>query len=250
MIDVVDVSVTFQTRRGPVHAVNNVSLQIAENEVFGIVGESGSGKTTLMRTMIGQLPATTGHVSIAGERVSRSALLHFRRTVQMVMQDCYGSLNPGHTVDQIIGEPLAIHRFDKPEERIMAALDDVGMGPSHRFRYPHQLSGGQRQRVAIARCLAIEPRVIFLDEPTSALDVSVQAEVVNLIMDLRAKRGLTLVMVSHDLALVAHMCDRLAVMHEGKVCDVVTSAGLRGQAFSSDYTSALVAASRSEIVET
>ncbi len=152
--------------------------------------------------------------------------------------------------NQIIGEPLAIHRFDRREKRIMAALDEVGMDASHRFRYPHQLSGGQRQRVAIARCLTIEPRVIFLDEPTSALDVSVQAEIVNLIMDLRTKLGLTLVMVSHDLALVAHMCDRLAVMHQGKVCEVVTSAALRGQDFSSEHTRTLVAASRPETSDT
>lgn len=250
MIDVVRVSVTFQTRRGPVHAVNDVSFHIAENEVFGIVGESVSGKTTLMRTMIGQLPATAGQVSIDGEMVSRRAPSSFRHKVQVVMKDCYGSLTRGQTVDQIIGEPLAIHRFAKHEERTVTTLDEVGLSTSHRFRYPHQLSGGQRHRVAIARCIAIEPRMIFLDGPTSALDVSIQAEVVNLIMDLRTKRGLILVMVSHDLALLAHMCDRLAVMHQGKVCEAITSAALRGQDFSSEHTRTLVAASRPETSDT
>ncbi len=242
MIDAQGVSVTFGTRRGPVHAVRDVTLNISQGEVFGIVGESGSGKTTLMRALIGQLAVTSGQITISGQTVSRRAPLSFRRQVQMVMQDCYGSLNPGHTVDQIIGEPLAIHGFDRPEARIMAALTEVGLGPVHRFRFPHQLSGGQRQRVAIARCLAIQPQVVFLDEPTSALDVSIQAEVVNLIMDLRRGRGLTLVVVSHDLALVAHMCDRLAVMQAGSVREVLTSTALRRRDFADDYTRGLVEA--------
>lgn len=245
MINGQGVSVTFPTKSGPVQAVKDVSLEISKGEIFGIVGESGSGKTTLMRALIGQLPTSTGKITIDGEKVRRKASLGFRRNVQMVMQDCYGSLNPSHTIDQIIGEPLAIHRLDRPEARIVAALEDVGLGPSQRFRFPHQLSGGQRQRVGIARCLVMEPKIMFLDEPTSALDVSVQAEVVNLIMELARKRDLTMVMVSHDLALVAHMCDRLAVMRNGAICEVLTSAALRNEHLTTDYTKTLVAASKS-----
>jgi len=242
MIDIRGLSISFDTPKGPFLAVQNVSFQVARGEVFGIVGESGSGKTTLMRAMMGLLPAATGSATCAGAAVSRHAPLAFRRKVQMVMQDCYGSLNPAHTIDQIIGEPLSIHRFDRIEERIAAALSDVGLGPAHRFRFPHQLSGGQRQRVAIARCLAIEPEVIFLDEPTSALDVSVQAEVVNLITALKRARGLTLVMVSHDLPLVAHMCDRLVVMRQGRIVEELTSDALCEGRYHADYTKNLVGA--------
>ncbi len=242
MIDIRDLDVSFDTPKGPFIAVQNVSFQVARGEVFGIVGESGSGKTTLMRAMMGVLPAAKGSVVCAGTPVSRHAPLSFRRKVQMVMQDCYGSLNPAHTIDQIIGEPLSIHRFDRIEDRIVGALSDVGLAPTHRFRFPHQLSGGQRQRVAIARCLAIEPEIIFLDEPTSALDVSVQAEVVNLIMALKRARGLTLVMVSHDLPLVAHMCDRLVVMRQGRIVEELTSDALCEGRYHADYTKTLVGA--------
>ncbi|MGQ3292984.1 MAG: ABC transporter ATP-binding protein, partial [Shinella sp.] len=214
MIEIEAVSVDFHTKARVVRALKEVSLSVAQGSVFGLVGESGSGKTTLLRAMMGLTTTSAGRVKIGGEVVKQNPSLSFRRRVQMVMQDCYASLNPVHTVDQIIGEPLAIHRFDNPEKRILQALRDVSLGPEHRFRFPHQLSGGQRQRVAIARCLAIEPQVMLLDEPTSALDVSIQAEIINLVMRLQREKGLTLFIISHDLPLVAHMCDRLAIMQK------------------------------------
>ena len=144
----------------------------------------------------------------------------------MVFQDPYGSLHPRQTVDRILAEPLAIHGIADAEIRIEQALDEVGLGTGFRFRYPHQLSGGQRQRIAVARALILEPQVLLLDEPTSSLDASVQAEVLNLLEDLRRRRGLTFIMVSHDLAVVTHMCDRLMVMQRGETVELVSSADL------------------------
>ncbi|PSJ57131.1 ABC transporter ATP-binding protein [Pseudaminobacter soli (ex Li et al. 2025)] len=243
MIEIESVSVDFHTKLRTVRALKDVSLSVPQGTVFGLVGESGSGKTTLLRAMMGLTAVSSGGVKIAGEAVRQNPPLAFRRRVQMVMQDCYASLNPAHTVDQIIGEPLAIHRFDNPEKRILQALKDVGLGPEHRFRFPHQLSGGQRQRVAIARCLAIEPQVMLLDEPTSALDVSIQAEIVNLVMRLQQQKGLTLFIISHDLPLVTHMCDRLAIMRKGMVREVITSQDLIERKVEDDYTKVLLSAS-------
>jgi peptide/nickel transport system ATP-binding protein len=243
MIEVEDVSVTFPTKGRTVRALQGVSLSVPEGTVFGLVGESGSGKTTLLRAMMGLIPVTSGQIRIAGEVVRGNPPLAFRRQVQMVMQDCYASLNPVHTVDQIVGEPLAIHGFDDPEKRILRALREVGLGPEHRFRFPHQLSGGQRQRVAIARCLAIEPQVMLLDEPTSALDVSIQAEIVNLIMRLLREKGLTLFVISHDLPLVGHMCDSLAIMNRGIIRETITKDALLGRTFRDEYTRELYQAS-------
>ena len=243
MIEIEAVSVEFHTRTRVVQALREVSLTVPKGSVFGLVGESGSGKTTLLRAMMGLTAVSSGEVRIAGAAVRKNPPLAFRRQVQMVMQDCYASLNPVHTVDQIVGEPLAIHRFDDPQGRILQALKDVGLGPEHRFRFPHQLSGGQRQRVAIARCLAIEPQVMLLDEPTSALDVSIQAEVVNLVMRLQREKGLTLFIISHDLPLVAHMCDRLAIMHKGVIREIVTSQDLIDAKVGDQYTRELLNAS-------
>jgi peptide/nickel transport system ATP-binding protein len=167
----------------------------------------------------------------------------FRRLVQMVFQDPYGSLHPRQTVDRILAEPLAIHKMDDAEARIERALDEVGLGTGFRFRYPHQLSGGQRQRIAIARALILEPQILLLDEPTSALDASVQAEVLNLLEDLRHRRGLTFVMVSHDLAVVTHLCDRLMVMQRGQTVELVSSADLAASRVSHPYTQNLMEAS-------
>ena len=150
----------------------------------------------------------------------------FRRLVQMVFQDPYGSLHPRQTVDRILAEPLAIHGIGDAEIRIERALDEVGLGTGFRFRYPHQLSGGQRQRIAVARALILEPQMLLLDEPTSSLDASVQAEVLNLLEELRRRRGLTFIMVSHDLAVVTHMCERLMVMQRGETVEVLSSADL------------------------
>jgi peptide/nickel transport system ATP-binding protein len=161
----------------------------------------------------------------------------------MVFQDPYGSLNPTHTVDRILGEPLAIHRIGNAEARIARALEEVGLGRGFRFRYPHQLSGGQRQRVAIARALVIEPRILLLDEPTSALDLSVQAEILNLLARVRRDHGLTLLMVSHDLAVIAHMCQRLAVMLRGAIVETMSADQLRRGEAQHPYTKELFASS-------
>ena len=166
------------------------------------------------------------------------------RLVQMVFQDPYGSLHPRQTVDRILAEPLAIHAMPDAERRIERGLDEVGLGTGFRFRYPHQLSGGQRQRIAIARALILEPAILLLDEPTSALDASVQAEVLNLLEDLRLRRGLTYVMVSHDLAVVTHMCERLMVMRQGRVVEALAARDLAAHRVDADYTVRLMQASQ------
>ena len=184
-----------------------------------------------------------GSLVVAGRSLSRTRDRAFTRLCQMVFQDPYGSLHPRHTVDQILGEPCAIHRLAGREARIRRALEEVGLDRRFRFRYPHQLSGGQRQRVAIARALILEPSILLLDEPTSALDVSVQAEILNLLARLRREHGLTYVLVSHNLAVVAHMCDRLAVMQNGRVVEELSTDQLRAAAPSHPYTRQLLQAS-------
>src|SRR4051812_3636914 len=179
--------------------LHDVSLSVADGESFGLVGESGSGKTTVLRCLAGQYRHWTGELSIAGAPLQHKIPKEHFRQVQMVFQDPYGSLHPRHTVDTALREPLIIHGVRDKDDRINEILLKVGLNDSYRFRYPHQLSGGQRQRVAIARALILEPRVLLLDEPTSALDVSVQAEILNLLADLRRREKLTYLMVTHDL---------------------------------------------------
>ena len=238
-----DLSVTFGRGADEVRAVRGVSFDVAEGEAFGIVGESGSGKSTVLRAICGLAPVSGGHVVLDGDDIPAPRRPDFYRRVQMVFQDPYASLHPRHTVDHVLSEPLAIHGFRDRGARVEAALEDVGLGQGFRFRYPHQLSGGQRQRVAIARALILEPRVLLLDEPTSALDASIQAEVLNLLDRLRGERGLTYVLVSHDLAVVAHMCERLAVMQNGVVVEELTRDALRRHAAGQDYTRTLLRAS-------
>jgi peptide/nickel transport system ATP-binding protein len=240
---------------GPFVAVADTSLAVAPGETFGIVGESGSGKSTVLRALCGLAPVASGDVRLvaASAEVMASAdsraapppptTKGFRRLVQMVFQDPYGSLHPRQTVDRILAEPLAIHGVGDAERRIQQALDEVGLGSGFRFRYPHQLSGGQRQRIAIARALILEPQILLLDEPTSSLDASVQAEVLNLLEDLRRRRTLTFIMVSHDLAVVTHMCERLMVMQRGETVELVTSADLAASRVRHDYTRRLMEAS-------
>jgi peptide/nickel transport system ATP-binding protein len=237
-------------------AVADTSLSVAAGESFGIVGESGSGKSTVLRALCGLVPAGTGTVRLVNAGVSRgdgtpreSAPLPapgtkaFRRRVQMVFQDPYGSLHPRQTVDRILAEPLMIHGIGEAEIRIERALDEVGLGTGFRFRYPHQLSGGQRQRIAVARALILEPQILLLDEPTSSLDASVQAEVLNLLEELRRRRELTYIMVSHDLAVVTHMCDNLMVMQRGETVELVSSADLAASRVEHVYTRRLMEAS-------
>jgi peptide/nickel transport system ATP-binding protein len=233
-------------------AVADTSFSVRPGESFGIVGESGSGKSTVLRAICGLAPATSGSVQLTSAVTPGSARANalpapgskaFRRRVQMVFQDPYGSLHPRQTVDRILAEPLAIHHVADAELRIEKALDEVGLGSGFRFRYPHQLSGGQRQRIAIARALILEPQILLLDEPTSALDASVQAEVLNLLEDLRLRRGLTFIMVSHDLAVVTHLCDRLMVMQRGQTVEFLSSNDLATHRVKDPYTQSLMQAS-------
>jgi len=236
-------SVTFGHGPSAVHAVRDVSFHVADGEAFGLVGESGTGKSTVLRALVGLVDRWQGRMTVGGVALGRRRGRPFYKDVQMVFQDPYGSLHPRQTVDRILAEPVAIHRLGAGARRIERALADVGLGPAFRFRYPHQLSGGQRQRVAVARALIVEPRCLLLDEPTSSLDVSVQAEILNLLTRLRREHALTLVLVSHNLAVVAHMCDRLAVMNAGRVVEEMTVARLRAGQPEQPYTRQLLQAS-------
>ncbi len=232
-------------------AVDGVSFSVAPGESFGIVGESGSGKSTVLRAICSLAPRTAGSVELTGANEQpQPGSAAWRRQVQMVFQDPYASLHPRQTVDRILAEPLAIHGITNAEQRIEKALDEVGLGSGFRFRYPHQLSGGQRQRIAIARALILEPPVLLLDEPTSALDASVQAEVLNLLEALRARRGLSFVMVSHDLAVVTHLCQRLMVMQRGRAVETLAAADLAAQRVQDGYTRSLMQASAGFVRET
>lgn len=238
-----DLDVWFGHGANRVDAVKNANFAVPLGESFGLVGESGSGKSTILRAITGLAETWSGTIIIDGKTLGPKRDSAFYKTVQMVFQDPYASLHPRHTVDQVLSETLSLHGFDDIENRIDKLLLDVGLGPSFRFRYPHQLSGGQRQRVAIARALAPEPRILLLDEPTSALDVSVQAEILNLLTDLRAQRGLTFLMVSHDLSVVSHMCSRMAVMQHGYIVEILSVEDMRAQNASHPYTQHLLASS-------
>lgn len=227
------------------HALQDVSIAVASGGSFGLVGESGSGKSTLLRAIAGLAPVKGGAIRVHDQLLQGAKRSKgFYRNVQMVFQDPYGSLHPRQTIDRLLLEPLAIHGIADSEKRIARALDEVGLGNGFRFRYPHQLSGGQRQRVAIARALIVEPSILLLDEPTSALDASVQAEVLNLLEQIRRDRKLTFVMVSHDLGVVTHMCERLAVMRNGAVVERLTSDQLASGDVHEDYTRNLMIASK------
>ncbi|MBM7066938.1 ABC transporter ATP-binding protein [Actibacterium sp. 188UL27-1] len=243
MLDITDLNVWFGQGRDRVDAVKAASLAVEQGESFGLVGESGSGKSTILRAITGLAPDWSGRITVDGTDLGRRRDRAFYKSVQMVFQDPYASLHPRHSVDQVLSETLHLHGLGEIDRRVAKLLDDVGLGPRFRFRYPHQLSGGQRQRVAIARALAGEPRLLLLDEPTSALDVSVQAEILNLLTDLRAERGLTYLMVSHDLPVVGHMCERLAVMKDGEIVEVMEVAALRRMEARHPYAQSLLQAS-------
>uniref|UniRef100_E1TJG5 Glutathione import ATP-binding protein GsiA n=1 Tax=Burkholderia sp. (strain CCGE1003) TaxID=640512 RepID=E1TJG5_BURSG len=238
MIRIDALTVRFRTAAGLVDAVRAASFNVAAGEVFGLVGESGSGKSTILRALSGLAPVAEGsvHIVAAADRGSRS------RHVQMVFQDPYGSLHPRFTVDKTLREPLQINAIGDEEARIVNALREVGLDPSYRFRYPHQLSGGQRQRVAIARALIVEPRVLLLDEPTSALDVSVQAEILNLLKRLHRERNLTMILVSHNLAVVGFLCSRVAIMRNGEIVEELPIEKVRAQQVASEYSRKLLLA--------
>ena len=208
-----------------VHAVDGVSLGVGDNEVVGLVGESGSGKSTLGKTAVGLLEKTGGEVFFAGEKLpARYKPADFRRyasQMQMIFQDPYASLNPRMTVLEIVGEGLRLRETaGDSRDRVAAWLEKVGLPPDHMSRYPHEFSGGQRQRIGIARALIVEPRFVVCDEPISALDVSVQAQIVNLLGELKASMGLALLFIAHDLSMVRYVSDRMAVMYLGALAEV------------------------------
>lgn len=234
----------LQTRT--VHAVNGVSLDVARGQVLGLVGESGCGKSTLGRIVAGLHQPSQGQLYYQGQDVRSlqgADKLAYTLGVQMVFQDPQASLNPRQKLHQILGEAVRVHRLasaaDIPE-RIDAALAEVGLAPEYRNRLPHQLSGGQRQRVGIARALMVNPEFLVCDEPVAALDVSIQAQVINLFMDLRAQRGLTCLFISHDMSVVRHICDRVAIMYLGKIVEMADTASVFAQA-QHPYTQALLA---------
>lgn len=242
MIEVEHLTVRFG-RGDSVTAVDNVSFRVATGEAFGLVGESGCGKTTILRALAGLNSNWTGEIRIDGKVLTPNRERAFYKLVQIVFQDPYGSLHPRFTVNGTLMEPIKIHGLENADERIDRVLRQVGLGPAFRFRYPHQLSGGQRQRVAIARALILEPKLLLLDEPTSALDVSVQAEILNLLTDIRDSTGLTFLLVSHDLSVVAHMCDRLAVMNQGRIYEELSVDDLVQRRYREAYTRQLFEAS-------
>ncbi len=220
----------FPSRGGgaPVRAVDDVSLSIERGETLGLVGESGCGKSTLGRLILQLLPRDGGDVWLEEQRPEAN-LQAFRRRAQIVFQDPFRSLNPRRTVGQAIAEPLQIHNLvapDKRRDRVAQLLTEVGLDVGAMDRYPHQFSGGQRQRVGIARALAVEPQLIILDEPVSALDVSVQAQIVHLLQNLQREHGLSYLFISHNLAVVRHMAQRVAVMYRGKIVETAPVASL------------------------
>ncbi len=215
----------FSNRR-EVHAVDNVSLFINKGETLSLVGESGCGKTTIGRLILRLLEPTTGEILFKGQNILKltgEALRSLRRNMQAVFQDPFGSLNPRKAISEIIAEPMHIQRMPgrrERQERVSELLQLVGLDPDHGRRYPHEFSGGQRQRIAIARALALNPEFIICDEPVSALDVSIQAQVLNLLKDLQLRQRLTYLFISHDLSVVKHMSDRVAVMYLGKIVEL------------------------------
>jgi oligopeptide transport system ATP-binding protein len=234
LLDVRDLKVYFPFARGPfwkrahgfVRAVDGVSFSVRPGETFGLVGESGCGKSTTARAIVNLVRPTSGEVRWAGQRIDNLGerrMLPFRRQLQMIFQDPFASLNPRMTVGAIVEEPMRIFRLHEPRIRkleVMRLLDLVGLNPRFLNRYPHEFSGGQRQRIGIARALAVQPTLIVCDEPVSALDVSIQAQVINLLMDLQKQLGLAYLFIAHDLSVVRHISDRVAVMYLGKIVEV------------------------------
>jgi len=222
--------VVFQRQIGAVKAVDGVSFDVMDGETLGIVGETGCGKSTTARLLVRLLDPTSGSIIFDGVDIAKASggsLKELHRKVQIIFQDPYSSLNPRKTVGSIISDPYIIHGMYTGEgerkKQVQELMDRVGLNPEHYNRYPHEFSGGQRQRIGVARAIALEPKLLIADEPVSALDVSIQAQVLNLLRSLQREMGLTLVFIAHDLSVVRHMCDRVAVMYLGKVVELAPS---------------------------
>lgn len=237
----------FKKTVGTVHAVDNISFYISKGETFGLVGESGCGKTTTALTIMRLIEPTTGRVYFEGKNVfdlKGRELRKLRRIMNIIFQDPFASLNPRMSVYQIVSEPFDIHGHasgGEKKRRVMELIKRVGLSPHHISRYPHEFSGGQRQRIGIARALAVEPTFIIADEPVSALDISVRAQILNLLENLKKEFGLTYLYISHDLSTVKHMCDRVAVMYVGKIVEVTATKELFKNPLH-PYTEALLSA--------
>jgi len=241
LVDVKDLKIHFPIKKGLlskvvgyVYAVDGVSFHLETGETLGVVGESGCGKTTTALGAFRLIPVTSGSIHYNGEDITeadKTRLGQLRREIQVVFQDPYSSLNPRMTVNSILSDPMDIHNVypgNERNERIVYLLEKVGLSPDYARRYPHEFSGGQRQRIGIARALALNPKLIIGDEPVSALDVSIQAQIINLLMDLQQEFGLSYIIVAHDLAVVEHICDRIMVMYLGKVVETATHDNLYG----------------------
>jgi len=240
-------SVVFQREIGRVHAVDGVNFFVNEGESFGLVGESGCGKTTGARSILRLIEPTSGVVNFNGENIltyDRKRIRRLRKEMQIIFQDPFASLNPRMTVGSIVEEPLLVHKVgdDKGRKRRVKELFDlVGLNPEDTKRYPHQFSGGQRQRIGIARALALNPKFVICDEPVSALDVSVQAQIINLLADLQKEFGLTYLFIAHDLSIIRHFCDRIAVMYLGKIVELANNEDLYNRP-QHPYTQSLLSA--------
>jgi oligopeptide transport system ATP-binding protein len=255
LLEVTDLVKHFPIKKGllidrevdQVRAVDGVSFSVPQGQTLGLVGESGSGKSTVCRVMLQLLKPTSGSVRFEGQEItglSRRALRPLRREMQMIFQDPYASLNPRKRVGQIVGDPLKLQDLASGSElrrQVQGLLERVGLSSEHYYRYPHEFSGGQRQRIGIARAIALKPKLVVADEPVSALDVSIQAQIVNLLDDLQDELGLTYVFVAHDIGVVRHISDRIAVMHNGKIVEQ-GSADQVCEHPSDDYTKKLLAA--------